>query len=197
LPPKLSADTLSKLLPSRKASILKRIAHQKDVAPEILEQVSAAFKEKVRYIAGGAKDIKIDGVQTLAAILKQGDYSFTDRLINEIEEDHPEIGQDLKDKLYTLEDVINAVDRPIQNKLKTMTDKEIAILLKGRKNEFHEKILSCMSAGRRKLIREEIEILGAVPKRDCDNAARDFLGWFRLARERGDILLYSDEDVFV
>ena len=197
MPLKISAQTISNLPPFRKADILKRMANQKEVAPEILEQVSAALKEKVRNIAGGANDIKIDGMQTLAAILKQGDYSFTDKLISEIEDFDPEIGQTLKDKLYTLEDVIIASDRPVQNKLKTMTDQEIAVLLKGRKGEFCEKILSCVSAGRRKIIREEIEILGAVPKRDCDAAAKDFLAWFRLARENGDILLITDEDMFV
>jgi uncharacterized protein YegP (UPF0339 family) len=34
-----------------------------------------------------------------------------------------------------------------------------------------------------------------VPKRDCDAAAREFLAWFRLARENGEIILTSDEDV--
>jgi len=197
MPPKISAETISSLPPSRKADILKRIANQQEVAPEILEQVSAALKEKVRNIAGAAKDIKIDGMQALAAILKQGDYSFTDKLINEIEDMDPEIGQTLKDKLYTLDDVINAVDRPVQNKLKMMTDRDIAVLLKGRKGDFCEKILSCISAGRRKTVREEIEILGAVPKRECDAAAKDFLSWFRAARENGEILLFSDEDVYV
>jgi flagellar motor switch protein FliG len=78
-----------------------------------------------------------------------------------------------------------------------MSEKDIALLLKGRKQEFAEKILSCVSAGRRQIIREENEILGAVPKRDCDAAARDFLVWFRLAREKGDIIFYNDEDVFI
>jgi len=197
LPVKLSAGVLSKLPPNRKTDVLKRMARQKEVAPEVLEQVSAALKEKVRHIAGGSKDIEIDGMQRLAAILKQGDCAFGDRLLDEIEDEDPEIGQNLKEKLYTLNDVLLAIDRPIQEKLKTMTEHDIAVLLKGREKEFCEKILSCVSAGRRKLIREEIEILGAVPKRECEAAARDFLGWFRFARENGDILLYGDEDVVV
>jgi flagellar motor switch protein FliG len=197
LPPKLSAATLSKLPAERKGEVLKRMAHHAEISPEVLEQVSSALKEKVRNIGGGAKDIEIDGMQTLAAILKQGDYSFGDRLINELEMDDPEIGQELKGKLYTLDDVLNTVDRPIQEKLKTMSDGDIAILLKGRGMEFREKILSCVSAGRRKLIREESELMGAVPKRDCDAVAGDFLAWFRLARENGDIILYSDKDVFI
>ena len=194
---KLSAGVISKFNPERKADILKRIAHQNDVSPDVLEQVSAALKEKVRNIAGGSKDIQIDGMQTLAAILKQGDYSFGDRLINELEEDDPRIGQNLKEKLYTLDDVINCVDRPVQERLAVMSEYEIAVLIKGRSDDFREKILSCVSAGRRKSIREEFEIMGAVPKRDCDAAAKEFLSWFRAARERGDIILTSDEDVFI
>jgi flagellar motor switch protein FliG len=197
LTPKLSAATLSKLPAESKGEVLKRMAHHAKISPEILEQVSSALKEKVRHVRGGAKDIEIDGMQALAAILKQGDYSFGDRLISELETDDPEIGMELKEKLYTLDDVLNAVDRPIQEKLKLMTDGDIAILLKGRGMEFREKILSCVSAGRRKLIREESDILGAVPKRDCDAVAGDFLAWFRLARENGDIILYSDKDVFI
>jgi len=197
MPPKISAGTISKLAPDRKAEVLLRMARQSEVAPEVLEQVSAALKEKARLIGSDSKDIEIDGMQTLAAILKQGDYSFGDRLISEIEDEDPEIGQNLKEKLYTLNDIIGAVDRPIQEKLKTMTDYDIAILLKGRSDEFCEKILSCVSAGRRKTIREEMVIIGAVPKRECDEAAKSFLSWFRTARENGDIILYTDEDVLV
>jgi len=197
MPAQLTADVLTKLPPGRKAEVLLRIAKQKEIAPEVLEQVSFALKEKVRHIAGSSKDIEIDGIQRLAAILKNGDYAFGDRLLNELEEDSPEIGQNLKEKLYTLDDVVAAADRPIQEKLKTMSEHDIAILLKGRKQDFSEKILSNVSAGRRQVIREESEYLGAVHKRDCDVVARDFLAWFRLARENGEILLITDEDVIV
>jgi flagellar motor switch protein FliG len=194
---KLSAAALCKLPPGQKPDVLKRMAHQGEVAPEVLEQVSAALKEKARHISAAPDDIAIDGMQTLAAILKQGDFSFGDRIINELEEEDPQIGQNLKEKLYTLEDVINTIDKPIQDKLHTMPDRDIAVLLKGRDREFTEKILSCVSAGRRKSIREEYELLGAVPKKDCDAVAGEFLAWFRLARENGDIILSTDEDVYV
>jgi len=194
---KLSAGTISKLPAKQKAEILKRMAHQKEISPEILEQVSSALKEKVRNIVGSADSIEINGMQTLAAILKQGDYSFGDRIINELEKENPEVGKNLKEKLYTLDDVVNTIDRSVQEKLSTMTERDIAVLLKGREQEFREKILSCVSAGRRQTIREESEILGAVSKSDCDAAANEFLAWFRKARENGEIILESDKDVFV
>ena len=197
LPPKFSAEILGKLPPNSKPEILKRMAYQKEVSPEVLEQITAALKEKVRHFSSGSKDIEIDGMRTLAAILKQGDYAFGEKIISELEQTSPDIGKDIKEKLYTLDDIISAIDRPIQEKLKTMSEKDIAVLLKGREKEFSEKILSCVSAGRRKIIREEFDILGAVSKRDCDNAANVFLSWFTSARKNGDIILYSDEDVFL
>jgi flagellar motor switch protein FliG len=195
LPSKVSASIIKKLPSESKPEILKRIAYQKEVSPEVLVQVSTALREKVRHITGGANDIEINGMQALVAILKQGDYAFGDRLVTELTSDSPDIGKDLKEKLYTLDDIIYTVDRPIQEKLITMSEQEIAILLKGKKKEFCEKILSCVSASRRQLIREESEILGAVPKRECDNISIEFLSWFRNARENGDIILYSDEDL--
>jgi flagellar motor switch protein FliG len=78
-----------------------------------------------------------------------------------------------------------------------MSEMEIAVLLKGRSQEFREKILSCVSAGRRQLIREESDALGAISKKDSDAAAADFLSWFRAARENGDIILTTDEDVYL
>ena len=195
LPPKVSAETLAKFPPALKPEILKKIAHQNEVAPEVLQRVAEVIREKARHLgSGGSQDIAIDGMQTLAAILRQGDYSFGDRIIGELETENPAIGRGLKDRLYTLDDVLSAFDRPLAEKLKTMTDMEIAILLKGRNAEFCEKIFSNVSSGRRDLIREESEYLGAIPKRECDDAANNFLEWFRHARETGSLILSTDED---
>jgi flagellar motor switch protein FliG len=195
LPPEISAKTLAKFPPALKPEILKKIAHQSEVMPEILERVAGAMRERARHLgSSGANDIEIDGMQTLTAILKQGDYTFGDRIINELETDSPEISKSLKAKLYTLDDVLDAFDKPLAEKLGTMTEQEIAILLKGRSAAFCEKLLSNVSARRRTLIREEGDIIGPISKRESLEAADDFLAWFRLARANGELALKSDED---
>jgi flagellar motor switch protein FliG len=194
LPPNVSAKTLAKFPPALKPEILKKIAHQSEVMPEVLEQVAGAMRERARHLGSSGADIEIDGMQTLTAILKQGDYTFGDRIINELETDSPEISKSLKDKLYALDDVIDAFDKPIAEKLGTMTEQEIAVLLKGRSDAFCEKLLSNVSSRRRALIREEGDIIGPVSKRESLEAASDFLAWFRLARANGELALKSDED---
>jgi flagellar motor switch protein FliG len=194
--PGLSAEILAGMDGARKSEVIRRIARQREVAPEVLEQAAAGLREKVRHISR-AKAGGVDGMGVLTAILKSSDIAFGDRLLGELEEENPELGRDLKNRLYTLEDVVKMEDRVLQKKLQTMPDREIALLLKGRSGEFTEKILSNVSAQRRTVIWEEGELMGGVPKKDVDNTARDFLAWFRLNREEGHILLIDDGDVIL
>jgi flagellar motor switch protein FliG len=200
LAPEIAAAVLANTPPDRKLEIVKRIARMGQVSPEVLERVAGALRDKARHVAEagtGSAPVEVDGMNALTAILKHADNSFGERLLLELEEDDPDIGRSLKDRLYTLDDVIEADNRPIQEKLKAMNDRDIALLLKGRSPGFTAKILSNVSVNRRTLIREEVEILGPVPKIEVEAAARDFLSWFRLGREEGKILLRTDEDVIV
>jgi len=194
LPPKISADTIARFTPEFKTEVLLRIARIREVSPEVLESVAQALKDRIKHMDAGGKDFEIDGMQRLAAILKQGDYSFGDRLLNELETEDPEISMGLKNRLYTLDDVLSVLDRPLAEKLKRMTDKDIAILLKGRTTEFRDKILSNVSSGRRHMILEEGVILGPVSRRECDEVANGFIAWFRKARADGSIATSNDED---
>jgi flagellar motor switch protein FliG len=194
--PRLSAAVLTLVPGDRKAEILRRIAHLDRTSPEVLERVAAALREKARALGhNGGDSLRLDGLGALTAILKSSDISFGDRLLQKLEEEDPGLGRDIKERLYTLEDVIRADNRPLQDKLRSMPDREIALLLKGRSEAFIEKIHANLSAKRREMIREESELLGAVPRIEADAAARDFLGWFRLNREEGRIILLDDEDV--
>jgi flagellar motor switch protein FliG len=195
----VTAAVLANVPPDRKLEIIKRIAHLGQISPEVLERVAETLREKARHIAeAGAGDLtEVDGMNVLTAILKHADNSFGERLLEKLEEEDPDIGRNLKERLYTLDDVVQAEDRPIQEKLKIMEDRDIALLLKGRSPEFIEKMLCNVSANRRALIREEGEFMGPVPKIETEAVSRDFLAWFRLGRDEGRILLYTDKDVIL
>ena len=203
LPSKLSASVLANTNQERKLEIVRRIAHLNEIAPEVIERAAAALRDKARHFgqsdaataefAGG----ELDGKGVLAAILKHSDMAFGGRLLEELEENDPFLSREMKDRLYTLEDVTGAADRPIQEKLRTMDDRDIALLLRDRSEAFTNKILGNISTARKERVREESEIMGPAPKIETEAAAREFLAWFRLNREEGRILMLSGEDVLV
>ncbi|MDR0450046.1 MAG: flagellar motor switch protein FliG, partial [Treponema sp.] len=149
LSPKFAARVLANTPPERKLDIIRRIARMGESPPEVLERVAGALREKARAFADpGAETQELDGMKALADILKQGDYAFGDRILEELEGEDPDLGRNLKERLYTLEDVIRAEDKPLQEKLRAMTDRDIALLLKGKEPGFTGKILSNLSAQR-------------------------------------------------
>lgn len=196
LSPKLSAACLALMNPVRKLDVIKRIAHLSETLPEVLERVAQGLKDKA-HTAGKVEGESIDGLSALTAILKHSGVSFGEKILDELSENDPELSADIKEKLHTLEDVIKAEDKPLQMHLRSLKDKDIALLLKGKSAEFTQKILSNLSSHRRSIIKEEVEIMGPVSKRDVDAADKAFLSWFRKGREEGRIVLMDDEDVIV
>jgi len=199
LPSKLSAEVLANTSPERKLEIVKRIAKLKDTSPEVIARAAAAIKEKARHFgqSGAKAGEEIDGKGVLTAILKHSDIAFSGQLLDGLEKSDPSLSKEMKDRLYTLEDVADAADRPIQEKLRSMDDKEIALLLKGRSEPFTQKIMWNISSARADRIKEESEIMGAVPKIEAEAAAREFLSWFRQSLDEGRILMLSDKDVLL
>jgi flagellar motor switch protein FliG len=194
LEPKTAAAAINKLEPTQRLETLKRIAKLGKVAPEVLERTAAALREKARSVGRETTKV-VDGRAALAEILKRTDASVGDRLLDELREADPELGMDIKDRLFTLDDIVKVEDRAVQEKLRTLSDKDIALLLKGRRPAFVEKILSNVTAARRTIIAEERELLGPVPRSEADEAAGAFLRYFRQGREEGRIVLMDDSDI--
>jgi len=199
LPSKLSAAALANISPQRKLEIVKRIAKLSDTSPEVITRAAAAIREKARNLgqSGAKAGEEIDGKGVLTAILKHSDIAFSGKLLEGLEESDPSLSKEMKERLYTLEDVADAADRPIQEKLRDMDDKEIALLLKGRSEAFTQKVLGNISSARADRIKEESEIMGAVPKIESEASGREFLSWFRQSIDEGRILMLTDKDVMV
>lgn len=194
LSPKAAAETLRIFDEKRRIEVLKRLAKMGKTIPEVLERVAAALRERAHDI-GQVTATEIDGRAALAAILRQVDPSFGDRIVEELEETDGDLGRELKEKLFTFDDVASADDRPLAVHLRSMADRDIAILLKGRSPEFVNKIKANLSSTRRTMVEEEEELLGPLPRREVEQVGRDFMAWFRLGREQGRIILLNDEDV--
>jgi flagellar motor switch protein FliG len=192
--PKAAAAAINAMEEAARLDVLKRIAKIGKVAPEVLERTAAALREKARQV-GRQTGETVDGRSALAEILKYADSSVGDRLLEELEEDNPDLGRDIKERLFTLDDIVRVEDRAVQEKLRSMTDAEIALVLKGRRPSFAEKLLSNISAQRRALVNDERSILGPVPRSEADAAAREFLSWFRARKEEGRLVFMDDADL--
>jgi flagellar motor switch protein FliG len=192
--PKLAAKALGCADPEWRIETARRIGRLGKVSPEALEKTAAALREKARNMSC-AVTTDVDGMGALAAILKHTSVSFGDKILRDLYDDDPDLTNRLKERLYTLDDVVKAANKPIQEKLNEMSVQGIALLIKGRDNDFTEKILSNVSQRRRAEVRDELKFMGPALKKDTDAAIKEFMDWFRSECERGQIIMIDDEVV--
>lgn len=184
--PKKAAKIINLMDADEKKNIVLRLAKMKPVAPEILSEIDKSLHEKL--LAQNTENSQnMDGRGILAQILKRMNPSAENSIINTLSEQNPELGEDLRKRLFTEEDVVGSDDRFIQNYLHDMEDRDIAVLIYGKRDAFREKILSNVSKNRRRMILDEESMIHHLTKSDSEKITSSFYSVLRRAWENGDL----------
>lgn len=196
--PKKAAKVINLMDVDDKKKIVLRLAKMKPVAPEVLAEIDKSLHEKL-LTQNTENSQNLDGRGVLAHILKRMNPSAENSIINTLSEQDPELGEDLRKRLFTEEDVIGSDDRFIQNYLHDMEDRDIAVLIYGKNDAFREKILSNVSKNRRRVVLDEESMIHHLTKSDSEKITSSFYSVLRRAWENGDLrVLGRDEgEVYV
>jgi len=116
LNPKKSAAIINLMSPEEKSAVVLRLAKMEPVSPDIIHRVDQAMHEK-SLTQTVEKAENIDGRNALAQILKKMDIGSENDILSYLSKDDPDLGQDLRSRLFTIDDVIKADDRFVQQKL--------------------------------------------------------------------------------
>ena len=197
LEPKKSAKIINLMTPEEKKEIVMRLAKMEPVSPDVLRRVDQAMHEKsLNQTVEKAENI--DGRNALAQILKKMDVGAENDILSYLSEDDPDLGQDLRSRLFTMDDVVKSDDRFVQEKLREMPETDIAYLIAGKPDDFREKILSNISAGRRAEVRAQEDILKPMRRSDCERITSEFFSKLRRAFEEGHLIIKDrNDDVYV
>lgn len=197
LPPKKAAAFISRLPEKEKEEVILRLANLKNMSPDIVARIDEAMQKKLSRLVT-EKSTEIDGKNVLAHILKQMDSASEEKILNNLSEDNPALGAELRERLFTAEDIVNADDRFIQNKLQKMDNSDIAFLIHGKSEDFRSKILSNVSGNRKAMVLEEEEHRSPMRKADVEKATSLFFAYMRRAWEDGKLIIKGrDDEVYV
>ncbi|MFP4382890.1 MAG: flagellar motor switch protein FliG [Spirochaetia bacterium] len=188
LDPESASKTLERLHSRERLEVVRRIARMKKIDSQIVDKIADALREKAHRIGKTASE-DVDGKGVLAGILKYLDPEVGEDIIGALKKEAPEVAGDIEDRLFTMDTILLLRGTDLQRVIRKMEDKEIALLLKGKSEEIRAKILGNVSDRRRVLITEEYKILGPMPKREVNEAARDFIRLLRSMEEDGEIVI--------
>lgn len=108
LEPKKAAAYINSLKPEEKKEIILRLAHIRELNPEVVRRVDQSMSEKIDAIESlpVEKTVRLDGRGALAAILKHMDKSSEEKILGSLGEEDPELENSLKEMLFTMDDVL-------------------------------------------------------------------------------------------
>lgn len=196
LQPQKAASVINQMNSEEKKEIVLRLAKMEAVSPDILKRVDRALREKsLRQTSQKAE--KIDGKNALAQILKKMSPSSENDIIASLSESDPDLGMDLRSRLFTMEDVINADDRFIQEQLRLLDDQTLCLLIAANPDDFRNKILDNVSSTRRQDVLSIEEINKPFRRSDCERVTSEFFATLRRAYEDGKLIIHGRDEDFV
>ena len=187
LKPALSAQILAALPNKVQKQVSMKIAEMNTTNPEILSEIEDVVEKKFSTFV--VHDFsKAGGVEYLASIMNHCDR-FTEKNIMEFLEAKDSIlAQSVRDLMFVFEDII-ILDRAIQRVLREVDSRELALSMKGTKEEIREKIFRNMSERAQAMLQEDIEYLGPVRAREVQDAQSKIVATIRALELSGEITI--------
>jgi flagellar motor switch protein FliG len=163
------AKVLAQLPVEVQVEVCMRMASLDTVSPQTLRDVEEALMSEMKglIVSGGEET---SGVALVAEILNNIEKVHEDRIFDRLTEIDPELAEDIRNEMFTFDDLIHIDDRGTQTLLKEI-DKQILVLaLKTASEEVKQKFFSNISQRAAEMIREDIEVQGAVRLSDVEAA---------------------------
>ncbi len=196
LEPDLAGQVLQFLPDKLRAEVLLRIALLNKVDPEIVKEISDALEEELQSV-GGALGRRIGGPEKAAEILSHAGRDLEDELLSEIEDENPNLAEEIRKYLFTFEDFLNVDDFAIQTLLREISTDDLKLALKGASEELREKFYRNMSKRAAELLKEELDMMGPVRITEVEKAQQNIIRVAKKLEQEGKIVLSRGEEEFV
>lgn len=188
LPADKAGMIISELPPERQADIAKRIALMDRTSPEMIREVERVLERKLSSIVG-QDYTSTGGLDALIEILNNVDRGTEKTILESLEDQEPELAEEIKKRMFVFEDIILIDDRGIQQVLRSIDNKDLSLALKGASEEVSQKILKNMSKRAAETLREDMEYMGPVRVKDVQEAQQKVVNIIRKLEEDGEIII--------
>jgi flagellar motor switch protein FliG len=195
--PHQAAMVMSGLPEELQRDVAMRLALMDRTSNEVVAHVEQMLERKLSSVLQPSELSSVGGVQSLVDILNRSDRA-TERLILEgLENKDSELADEVRQRMFVFEDIAGLDDRSIQLVLRQVDGKELAVALKGVRQEVRNAITRNMSERAGANLVEEIALLGAVRLKTVEEAQGAIVRVVRALEESGQLVLVRSADEFV
>jgi flagellar motor switch protein FliG len=188
LAPHVAGDILSRLPDQIMGDVAYRIASLNKVLAGMVKEVDKVFEEILKN-KDHVSTQEAGGAARLAELLNQIDGMLVEQIMDEIEENDPELAEEIKQMMFVFEDIVLVDDKGLQKVLRSVESQELAIALKAASEDVRQKIYQNMSQRAVEILKEEMEVTGAIRMKDVTDAQQKITRIIQDMERKGELLV--------
>jgi len=187
-----ASRVLSVLPENFSMEVIMRMLRMEAVQKDILDHVERTLRTE--FMTNLARTAKRDSHEMMADIFNNLDRNTETRFMTALEERNRESAERIKQLMFTFDDLVRVDPSGIQQILRQVEKDQLAMALKGASEEVKDLFFSNMSERAGKMMREDMEAMGAVRLKDVDEAQANVVSTAKSMADSGDIVITSTEE---
>ncbi len=188
LPASHAANILSGLPHELRAEVARRIATLDKTPPEVIREVEKVLERKLSSVVSTDYH-HAGGIKSLVEVLNWVDRGTEKTILESLSENNPEIAEEVKKLMFVFEDITGLDDRAIQQVLKEVDGKELALALKGVGENVQARIYKNMSERAASMLKDDMQFMGPVRLKNVEEAQQRIVNIIRKLEEAGEIIV--------
>ncbi len=188
-----AARVLALLPENFSMEVIMRMLRMEAVQKEILDHVERTLRTE--FMTNLARTARRDSHELMADIFNNLDRNTENRFMTALEERNRESTERIKQLMFTFDDLVRVDASGIQLLLRQVEKDQLAIALKGSSEEVKELFFANMSERAGKMMKEDMDAMGAVRLKDVDEAQSGIVQTAKALSDAGEIVIAgSDEE---
>ncbi len=197
--PQTVAVILSKITPSHASRVLSllpesfamevimRILRIEAIQKDVLDDVEQTLRNE--FMSNLARTARRDSHELVADVFNNLDRNTENRFMAALEERNRESAERIKALMFTFEDLTRIDAQGIQTLLRHAEKDKLGMALKGASDPIKDLFFKNMSQRAGKMLREDIDAMGAVRLRDVDEAQAAIVMQAKELSNSGEIVI--------
>jgi flagellar motor switch protein FliG len=192
-----AARVLSVLPENFAMEVVMRMLRMEAVQKDVLDHVEKTLRAE--FMTNLARSTRRDAHEMMADIFNSLDRPTENRFMTALEDRNRESCEKIKQLMFTFDDLLRIDSSGIQLLLRDVEKDKLALALKGASEELKDLFLDNMSKRAAKMMKEDMEAMGAVRLRDVDEAQAIIVSSAKALADAGEIMISGggEEDELV
>jgi flagellar motor switch protein FliG len=188
LNPSNAAQVVTLLPDELRIDVLTRMASLEDIAPDVVTRISTVIEQRMRSLTNGTSREQHGGVRAVAELFNRLERTVSAPVLEAIEGRRPDLAVAIRNLMFVFDDLVHVDDNGMREIVQRSDKKTLTIALKGASEEIRNRFYTNMSKRAADMLKEEMEVLGAIRLRDVEKAQQEIVGVARKLEEEGVIV---------